>query len=118
MRIKNITLIFMTILLIGSMLSACGKGFSIEGAWDVIDDKGNAGSVDFKNNGTFIMSSGAFEIGGNYSFEDEKLRLIYAEEDPKNYEVEIIDNESIKLYSIDENGDRTNEETINMAKSK
>lgn len=117
MKIKKIALVFVTILLIGSVLSACGKGFSIEGTWDVIDDKGNAGSIDFKENGTFIMSSGAFEIGGNYSFDDENLKLTYAEEDPKNYEIEVVNDESIKLYSIDENGDRTNDETISMTKS-
>lgn len=116
MRVKNITLVFMTFILIGSILSACGKGFSIEGAWDVIDDKGNAGSIDFKDNGTFIMSSGVFEIGGNYSFEDEKLTLTYAEEDPKSYEIEILDDESIKFHSIDDDGNRTDEETINMTK--
>ncbi|PTY92309.1 hypothetical protein [Heyndrickxia sporothermodurans] len=117
MKSKNLALGFISILLIGWMLSACSKGFSIEGVWDVVDNKGNAGSIDFNDNGTFSMRSGAFEIGGNYSFDDEKLSLIYPEEDTKNYEVELIDNESIKLYSIDENGDRTNKETIKMEKS-
>lgn len=117
MKFKNITVLFITILFISSILIACAKEFSIEGVWDVIDDKGNAGSIDFKDNGTFIMSSGVFEIGGSYSFEGEQLELIYKKEDPKNYEVEITNTKSIKLYSIDEKGNRTNEETISMAKS-
>lgn len=116
MKIKKIALVFMTNLLICFVIIACSKGFSIEGDWDVIDDKGNAGAINFKDNGTFIMSSGAFEIGGSYSLEDENITLNYAKEDPKSYEIEIEDDESIKLYSIDEDGNRTDEEVVNLTK--
>lgn len=117
MKIKKTILLLISVLLIGSILSACGKGaFSIEGTWSVIDDKGTAGTVDFKSNDTFILSSGVIQVGGNYTFENEKLTLTYADEEPRSYEVEIGEDNAIKCYSLDKDGNRTDEETLSMTK--
>ncbi|KGX85171.1 hypothetical protein [Pontibacillus litoralis] len=106
-----------TILLLIALFTGCGKGsFSIEGTWDTVDHKGNAGIMEFKSNGTYISKVGMFQIGGNYTFENNKLTLVYGEEDPLNYEIDIIDNESIKYYSIDAEGNRTEEENGSMTK--
>lgn len=116
MRIKNLALLCLSILLICSVLSGCGKDFSIVGVWDVVDNQGNAGAIDFNNNGTFSMESGGFEIGGHYLYEGEKLSLVYPDEDQKNYVVELNDNKSIILFSVDESDNKTHEETIKMEK--
>lgn len=99
------------------LLSACSKDLSIDGMWDVVDNKGSAGTVDFKKNGTYILSSGVFKIGGNYSFEDGKLRLTYSDKAPKNYEVTVENDKSIKLLLIDKETDKKmDEEILNLTR--
>lgn len=117
MKLKKMSLISLTMLFVACLLMGCGNSsISIEGTWNVIDQKGNAGSINFQKNNTFIMSSGIMEIGGDYLLEDKELTLTHVNKEPIKYEIEVSDKQSINLYSIDEEGTRTDKETIKMTK--
>lgn len=105
--------------MVSLLLFGCGnRNFSIEGIWDVTTSDGLAGTIDFKENKTFILDlGGIFRFGGDYIFEDGTLTLKHGDYDPLNYEVEIIDNKTANFYSLDTEGNRDNKETMRMTRN-
>ena len=97
-------------------LSACGNDkLSMIGSWDVMDEKGNVWSLELKDNNTFIMGLGLLQVGGDYVFDSNQLTLTQSSEN-LIYEIEAESSSSVKFYSVDDSGKRTNEENGTMTK--
>lgn len=62
------------------LLTACGGGNSLVGTWDFIDESGNAGIFEIKENGTATAESGVMELGFEYKIEDDVITFTNSEE--------------------------------------